>query len=126
MNHVKLLVVSGMVVGLCGCAAKATPTLAGGKPVSHWVENLKNPDPKIRKDAVEKLGNVGGADPAAFPAVCGALSDADPKVRCEAILAVVKFDKTAREIIPRLEVMHRSDVSSQVRDYAGRALKRLQ
>ena len=56
----------------CGPAA---PTLAGGKSASHWVDALHDADPKKREEAAEKLGNVGAADPAAYPALVGALKD---------------------------------------------------
>src|SRR5689334_10868552 len=95
------LIGAGLALMVTGCG-HAPPTLAGGKPVSYWVEELKNPDPKLRKTAVAKLGNVGSTDPAAFPAVCEALKDSDAAVRREAILALVKFGAAAREAIPTL------------------------
>src|SRR5881227_3285521 len=50
-----------LVLLVSGCN-KERPSLAGGKPVRHWVEALKEPDVKRRKTAVNKLGNVGPAD----------------------------------------------------------------
>lgn len=109
----------------CGCGGSTVPTMAGGKPVGHWVDELKSPDPKHRKEAVEKLGNVGPADPAAFPAVCGALKDPDPRVRREAILAVVKFGPSAGQAAPSLTELSRADPDKGVREYATRALDRI-
>jgi HEAT repeat protein len=125
MNAVRVFAVALAAVGVCGCGGSPQPTLAGGKPVAHWVEELKSPDPRHRKEAVEKLGNVGPADPAAFPAVCGALKDPDPTIRREAVLAVLKFGETAREAGTFLEEVRKNDRDARVREAAGRALEKL-
>jgi HEAT repeat protein len=111
---------------LAGCGP-AAPTLSGGKPVSFWVNALSDPDPKTRKKAVDELGNVGAADPAAFPAVLSALKDdPDPSVRRDAIQAVIKFGPKAQEAVPALEDRKENDPDSLTRDYAARALDALQ
>jgi HEAT repeat protein len=109
---------------LFGCAKE--PSLAGGKPVSYWVDALKDdPDPHVRKTAAHKLGNVGQSNPAAFPALLGALHDPDASVRAEAILAVTKFGSSATEAVPILTDLAKDDPDEQVRDYAGKALAKL-
>jgi HEAT repeat protein len=115
-----------VLLGFCssGCG-KAPPTLAGGKPVRHWVEALQSPDARLRKTAVFKLGNVGPADPAALPALLGALEDRDDSVRCEAILAVLKCGSPAREAIPILSVIERRDRNARVRRFAAKAIEKL-
>ena len=40
--------------------------------------------PKKREEAVEKLGRVGSADPAAYLALTGALKDPNPRVHNKA------------------------------------------
>src|SRR5262245_6692165 len=105
---------------IAGCQ-KAEPPKAGGKPVSYWVDALKESDAKVRKKAAFKLGNVGPTDGAALPALLGALEDADPGVRCEAVLALMKFGPPAREAIPTLEHMKARDRNAQARNYASRA-----
>ena len=100
--------------------------LAGGRPVSHWVEALKSPDAKQRKTAVTKLGNVGPADEAVLPALLGALNDADAAVRREAILALMKYGPGAREAVPRLTDLRQSDRDAQVRTLAAKALEKLE
>jgi HEAT repeat protein len=115
------VVCCALVLAACGCG-RATPTLAGGKPVHDWVEALQSPDVRTRKHAVSKLGNVGRADPEAFPALLGALKDRDPGVRREAILAVMKTGPDAKQAVPIFTEMREKDRDAQVRDYAGRAL----
>jgi HEAT repeat protein len=112
-------------VFLAGCGP-AAPTLSGGKPVSFWVNALNDPEARARKKAVDELGNVGAADPAAFPAVLSALGDPDPSVRRRAIQAVVKFGPKAKEAVPTLEGLKDNDPDPETRDHAARALAALQ
>ena len=120
----RLLLVAFVAVGLSGCG-RTPPTVAGGKPVSDWVNTLQSPDVKLRKKAASKLGNVGPTDPVAFPALMRALRDTDAGVRCEVILALTKFGSGAKEAIPDLTVIHRQDPNAQVRTYAARALEQI-
>lgn len=113
-----------LCVAASGCA-RSEPMLSGGKPVAYWVEATKAPDAKLRKTAVFKLGNVGPADPAALTAVLAALADRVPAVRCEAILAVLKFGEQAREAEPRLAELARQDPDIRVRSYAAKALAKI-
>jgi HEAT repeat protein len=125
IRHTIALALFVLTVAACGCG-RATPTLAGGKPVSHWVEALQSPDHTARKHAVTRLGNVGRADPEAFPALLGALKDRDAAVRREAILAVMKAGPDAKEAVPVLTELQQKDRDSQVRTSAARALTAIQ
>jgi len=113
-----------LVVMLSGCG-KTAPTLTGGKPVSYWVEALQSSDPKLRKKAVFKLGNVGCNDSAALPAVVGTLQDPDSAVRCAAIQALMKFGLEGRQAEPILKQIQQHDRNIQARDYAAKALQKL-
>src|SRR5262249_60949698 len=65
-----------------GCGPKApTEKYFSGKPVAHWLDAAKSPDARARKQAIDVLGNVGPADPAAIPALAVALKDKDARVR---------------------------------------------
>jgi HEAT repeat protein len=123
---VKKFLQLGLVLAVClGGCRQAAPTLAGGKPVSHWVRALKDPDARLRKTAVFKLGNAGPTDPTVWPAVVEALKDPDARVRREAILALMKFGRAAREAIPALDQLQQRDPDSKVRADAEQALRRL-
>lgn len=115
-----------LVGALGGCTGKSGPILAGGKPVSHWVRNLSDPNPKMRKAAAEKLGNVGSSDPAVLDALCGALRDGSAEVRCEAILALVKVGPGAKEAVGPLKLLGQQDRDPRVRSYAAKALEKLE
>jgi HEAT repeat protein len=99
--------------------------LAGGKPVSHWLHALHNPDPMERKEAADKLGNVGPADPAACPALADALRDPDAGVRGAAILGLVRCGSAAKAAAPALEDLKEHDPDPGVRRYAGGALEKI-
>jgi HEAT repeat protein len=121
-----VLPVAVLLAFALGCG-KSPPTLAGGKPVSHWVEVLhSSPDAGQRKEAAFKLGNVGPTDPTALPAVAAALKDRDPAVRREAIAALVKFGTAAQECVPALSELRDHDTDPKVRAYAAKALETLQ
>ena len=120
------LVVVAVLCGLLVGCGQTQPTLSGGKPLEHWVQALKDPDARVRKEAASKLGNAGPANSAVLPALIAALRDSDPKVRCEVILALVKFDADAKEAVPILTELQKSDCDARVRTYAGEALEKIQ
>jgi HEAT repeat protein len=108
-----------------GCSSKANgPVTAGGHPVSHWLDELKNQDAKARKKAVKELGHIGRADPAAIPAVAESLKDLNPGVRMEAALALFNLGEDARDAIPALS-QAAGDKDPKVRQYVARALAQL-
>ena len=107
----------------CGPAA---PTLAGGKPVNHWLRALHDPDAKARAEAAKKLGNVGPADPAACPALVEALPTPTPGCAGAAILGLLGCDDTAKTAVPALRNLKEHDPDPGVRNYAGRAVEKIQ
>ncbi len=122
----RILVGGGILVSLLLGCGQPKAMLAGGKPIDHWLKALQNPNPKVRKTAVTKLGNIGPADSAAVLALNGALKDSDAAVRCEAILALLRTGSPANEAIPTLREMQGKDRNPQVRSYAAQALAKLQ
>jgi HEAT repeat protein len=115
-----------IVVGLgpAGCGP-APVTLAGGKPVAHWLGELKAQDARVRKQAVMKLGNAGTADPAVLPALLGALRDQDAAVRYEVIVALAKNGPATPDALAALSEAQKQDRAVEVRTAARRALEKL-
>jgi HEAT repeat protein len=108
-----------------GCGGNDGPLMSHGKPVAHWLQELKKADPKARKQAVVALGHVGKADPAAIPAVIGAVQDRDPTVRDAAVLALLNIGPDAKDAVAALtEASH--DKNATVRSHAVKALERIQ
>jgi HEAT repeat protein len=110
-----------LLIFLSGCSS-AQPTMAGSK----WANALRAPDARVRRTAAFTLGNIGPSDPAVLPALLGALKDADAAVRCEAILALLKYGPGAEEAISELSQLRSKDRDAKVRAYAARALEKLQ
>lgn len=122
----RILMSGGILICLLIGCGQPKAMLAGGKPVSHWLKAMQSPDPKVRKAAVTKLGNIGPADAAALPAINCALRDSDAAVRCEAILALLRSGPAATESIQTLMEMQGNDRNTQVRSYAAQALAKIQ
>ena len=121
-----LVMLAGTAVCGPGCGQEERgPTLSGGREVKAWVKDLQDPKPKVRRQAVLKLGNVGDDDPTALERLGQALNDTDPLVRHDAVLAVAKFRNPVRLIKAQIESMSKSDKDARVRDVAQRALTRL-
>jgi HEAT repeat protein len=110
---------------LAGCSGQQGPLLSHGKPVDHWLEELRSPEVKTRKKAVIALGHVGSADSRAIPALTAAVKDPDPTIRKEAVLALLNIGPPARDAIPTLRDAER-DKDAGVRVSAGKAIARIQ
>ncbi len=116
-----------VVAVLAGCRGKPEgPPQAAGKPITHWLEALHDPDVKLRTEAAKKLGNVGGADPQALPALIEALADPEPEVRLAAMDGVVKFGPGGKDAIPALEKIRDGDADAHLRDLAVRMIKHIE
>ena len=118
----RVLIVA-MVFFMIGCGAQAPPTVHG-KPIEYWLGALHDPDTRVRKKAVESLGNVGSENSAVIPALIEALDDRDPQVRGAAVLALLKIGPEAGEAIPALQTTLK-DKDVKVREYAKKAIERI-
>src|SRR5262249_55080468 len=82
-------------------AAEPAPTFAD-KPLSFWLERLRDADPLTREEAATVLGDLGPSAKEALPALHDLLkSDAGP-LRLRAAMAVWKVGHEARETAPVL------------------------
>jgi HEAT repeat protein len=120
----KIVVVICLALMICGCQRQG-PMTVSGKPIGHWLEALKDKNPRVRQRAVEALGNVGKADPAAIPALIGALQDPNPTIRGKVALALLKSGRDAEEAVPALTQLLQ-DKDAKVRLYAAKALEKIQ
>ncbi len=115
-----------MAAVAAGCGGdERAPLQAGGREVKSWVAALRDPKPRVRREAVLKLGNVGDADPTAAEGLALALRDSDVLVRRDAVHAVVKLKQPNEDMVARLREMNGSDPDPTVRDFAKRALAKL-
>jgi HEAT repeat protein len=107
-----------------GCGEKG-PLLAHGKPVDHWLQEIKNADGKARKKAVIALGHVGSADPRAIPALIEAVKDRDATIRKEAVVALLHIGPAAKDALGVLREAEK-DQDATVRFSASKAIERIQ
>jgi len=107
-----------------GCGA-SSPTMAHGQPLDYWVKSLQSPDAKLRKKAVQVLGNIGPADSTVVPALSAALKDPDTAVRSEAVLSLTKMGPKAKDALTTLsEISH--DRDAKVRAQVEKAMHAIQ
>lgn len=118
-------VLAAMVVAGCGGGEPQGPVLAGGREVKSWITDLHDPNPRVRRQAVMKLGNVGDADSSVDDGLLGALDDSDVLVRRDAILAAAKLKTPPPALREKLESMSRADKDPRARELAGKAVVRL-
>ena len=121
--YIPLVAAAALTAG-CGRDSGPKELYFSGQPVSHWLEAAKSPDPKVRKKAVDVLGNVGPADPATIPALAEAVKDKDPAVRDAAVLALSKIGPPAAAALPVLREATK-DSNPTVRAHAATAVERV-
>jgi HEAT repeat protein len=107
-----------------GCGPALEP-IAGGKPVDHWIEASQNEDPKVRVEAIKKLGNIGNKVPEAISTIIDALADKSAAVRKEAIYAVVRNRRACAAAVPILDEMKDNDPDPAIRKIADEAYENL-
>jgi HEAT repeat protein len=120
----RCLLAALLALALAGCG-RTPATTAHGRPITHWVDSLADPDAGVRRRAARVLGNVGPADAAVLPALARAAADRDPLVRCEALQALAKIGPAAREAAAAVEAC-RHDRDPRVRAWAAAARQRIE
>ena len=114
-----------LVLTSVGCGSKVELRTVHGKPVDHWINELKQPDPKARRNAVAALQGVGASDEAAIPAITDALKDRDAKVRDAAVVALLNIGPDAKGAVSALQEAA-NDKDAKVRAHAVAALRRIE
>lgn len=70
------------------------PGAGGPEDVPPLLDALKQPPPRVRREAAEDLGRIGGAARPALPALEHELKDPSPEVRVAAAAAIAAIDPT--------------------------------
>ena len=108
----------GMAVPQSAATASSTAA-ASTKPAGNSeVEDLKNPDPKVRAKAARQIGETG--DPSTVPALISALNDSSAKVRQQVVVALASI-----RVAPSLQglIQATSDNDSEVRWLAVKGIE---
>lgn len=108
---------------LVGCGERRQP-LAAGKPLDYWFNAAEQKNPKLRAQAIAKLGNIGPSE-RVCSVLLAAARDQDPHVRCQAILAFVKLPDLAIKSLPIIRELNAHDNDARVRKYAASAIEKL-
>lgn len=85
---------------------------------------LRDNDPRVRELTAQAIGVIGPAAVSAVPALVTLLADANEGSRNTACIALAAIGPAARQAIPALR-RALSDPSADVRDFAQRALDRI-
>jgi HEAT repeat protein len=125
MNRKHLKLIASVYIAVCTGCNKEQSVLAGGRPVEHWVQAARDTSDCVREQAITKLANVGDTYSAVLPVLKTALNDTSPKVRCQAILAIVKYGPGNENAIEPLDNLRARDPDQRVRKLAAKALEKL-
>lgn len=91
--------------------------------VAALIENLKDEDEQVRRDAATALGDIGPAAKDAVPALIVALKkDADEDVRRNVATALGEIGPMAKGAVPALIIALKKDVDEEVRRNTAIAL----
>jgi HEAT repeat protein len=121
----RLISVVVLALILSGCAKKP-PMQSGGRTAAYWAEALHEDDVEQRLKAAKKLGPLVLIDPAALPALLGALKDDEPEVRAAAARSLGTYTRPkAAEVLPALREVQERDKDPEVRESAAAAIANL-
>jgi hypothetical protein len=121
MARPSLLAAALSLVWIAGCG-QTPPPLAGGKPFDYWLRSAASIDWRKRVEAMAKLGNIGDADARVQPALLAGAADPDPRVRCQAILSLVKLPDPMGHSRSLLADIRQHDGNERVRHYAAKGI----
>jgi HEAT repeat protein len=99
--------IAALLTPWCWCRADgpaSSDPVSRGRPLSAWIEALKDPDDEVRTKAAEAIGALGTKAKAAVPALREAVKDKPIAGRFPAAEALWKVDKAAfKEILTSKE-----------------------
>jgi len=100
-------------------ASPSAQAAAPSKPVTGSdLDDLRNPNPKIRAKAAQEIGQTG--DPSAIPALISALNDSSPRVRKQVVVALASI-RVTRSLQGLIQAT--SDNDSEVRWLAVKGIE---
>jgi HEAT repeat protein len=104
----------------------AKEPMAGGKPLSAWIADLKNADaPETRNAAAYEISSMGTAAAPAVPALIEALDDPSAAVRFPVTVALGEIGPAAATAVPRLKKMMDEEVNDELAAAARRAIRKI-
>ena len=107
-------------------AAGGKEPVAGGRPLSELIADLKAAAPATRNAAAYEIAGLGPAAKPAVPALIEALDDPDAAVRFPVTVALGEIGPEAAPAGPRLKQMMFEEINDEIAAAARRAIRHIQ
>ena len=107
-------------------AAGGKEPVAGGRPLSELIADLKAAAPATRNAAAYEIAGLGPAAKPAVPALIEALDDPDAAVRFPVTVALGEIGPQAAAAVPRLKQMMFEEINDEIAAAARRAIRHIQ
>jgi HEAT repeat protein len=107
-------------------AAGGKEPVAGGRPLSELISDLKAAAPATRNAAAYEIAGLGPAAKPAVPALIEALDDPDAAVRFPVTVALGEIGPEAAPAVPRLKQMMFEEINDEIAAAARRAIRHIQ
>jgi len=107
-------------------AAEGKDPVAGGRPLSELIADLKAAAPATRNAAAYEIAGLGPAAKPAVPALIEALDDPDAAVRFPVTVALGEIGPEAAAAVPRLKQMMFEEINDEIAAAARRAIRHIQ
>ena len=107
-------------------AAGGKEPVAGGRPLSELIADLKAAAPATRNAAAYEIAGLGPAAKPAVPALIEALDDPDAAVRFPVTVALGEIGPEAVAAVPRLKQMMFEEINDEIAAAARRAIRHIQ
>ena len=107
-------------------AAGGEEPVAGGRPLSELIADLKAAAPATRNAAAYEIAGLGPAAKPAVPALIEALDDPDAAVRFPVTVALGEIGPEAAPAVPRLKQMMFEEINDEIAAAARRAIRHIQ
>ena len=107
-------------------AAGGKEPVAGGRPLSELISDLKAAAPATRNAAAYEIAGLAAAAKPAVPALIEALDDPDAAVRFPVTVALGEIGPEAVAAVPRLKQMMFEEINDEIAAAARRAIRHIQ
>ena len=107
-------------------AAGGKEPVAGGRPLSELIADLKAAAPATRNAAAYEIAGLGPAAKPAVPALIEALDDPDAAVRFPVTVALGEIGPEAVAAVPRLKHFMFERINDEIAAAARRAIRHIQ
>jgi HEAT repeat protein len=98
----------GLSLGILAVGCSSEPT-EDGKPLSFWIQRLRDREPQSRQHALGAIAAMGPAARAALPAIRSAIDDPDGSVGCDALMTYQIVSKDTIDWAPVVRALAKGE-----------------